>query len=656
MKKLKADEFYRYHMLSDLKISPEGTGTAFLVSQVADDKKYRTELLVLQEGETRCMASEVAAYCWKDETAVLYSVKTEEDNGKKGARLWEIYEKGMDGEARIFARLPVPVSDLQKIAENVILFSSSIDVNCPDYDKLEESEKEEYHRKKEEEADYIILDELPFMKNGKHFTNGVRNALFLYTADDGCLKRITGSTYDVEEFSVTGDYVVYRGSAYIRKSNCNGSVMSYNIKTGETTCLMEEGRYRCWLLNSWNGMPMVKINAADHPMGCGSTGYFYSLDPESGKLSQISEFECNRNSTVSSDCRLSGGKTVCAVSDATYFVTTRGCDGILKKIDANGTVTSVIEKEGSLDFFDVCEKTGTIHAVCMYENHLQEVYEIDEAEGIARQLTHINEGILDDVYVADCEECRFWSCGQELDGFVLRPKDFDPEKRYPAILEIHGGPKVAYGKVFFHEMQYLANEGYFVFFCNPTGSDGRGFEFAHIHGKWGTVDYQNLMDFTDQVLKKYPQIDQDRLGVTGGSYGGFMTNWVIGHTDRFAAAVSQRSIANQVTSYGVSDIGFFCTWEEAGGTMYDAFEQVWESSPLKHLKKVSTPTLFLHSDQDHRCSVEEGMQMFSALCEADVPTKLFIFKGENHELSRGGQPAHRVRRLTELLSWMNRYL
>ena len=129
-------------------------------------------------------------------------------------------------------------------------------------------------------------------------------------------------------------------------------------------------------------------------------------------------------------------------------------------------------------------------------------------------------------------------------------------KKYPAILDIHGGPKTAYGEIFYHEMQVWANEGYFVFFCNPIGSDGRDNVFADLRGKYGTCDYRNIMDFTDEVLRRYPAIDEKRLGVTGGSYGGFMTNWIIGHTNRFAAAVSQRSISSWLTMEYTSDIGY----------------------------------------------------------------------------------------------------
>lgn len=213
-----------------------------------------------------------------------------------------------------------------------------------------------------------------------------------------------------------------------------------------------------------------------------------------------------------------------------------------------------------------------------------------------------------------------------------------------------------YGEVFYHEMQVWANEGYFVFFCNPIGSDGRDNEFADLRGKYGTCDYNNIMDFTDAVLKQYPAIDAQRVGVTGGSYGGFMTNWIIGHTSRFAAAASQRSIANWISFYGVSDIGMTFGPDQQGGNIYDDTEKLWWHSPVKYARACTTPTLFIHSDEDYRCPMAEGLQMYTALVDLGVESKLVYFKGENHELSRSGKPLHRMRRLNEITDWMQSHL
>jgi dipeptidyl aminopeptidase/acylaminoacyl peptidase len=200
-------------------------------------------------------------------------------------------------------------------------------------------------------------------------------------------------------------------------------------------------------------------------------------------------------------------------------------------------------------------------------------------------------------------------------------------------------------------MQLWANMGYFVFFCNPKGSDGRDNEFMDIRGHYGETDYQNLMDFTDAVLEKYPQINRQKVCVTGGSYGGFMTNWIIGHTDRFCCAASQRSISNWLSFYGVSDIGWFFVPDQCNGDIYRNPMDLWDHSPLKYAANVKTPTLFIHSDEDYRCPLEQGLQMYTALMDRGVESRMCVFHGENHELSRSGKPKHRVRRLQEITDW-----
>ncbi len=164
------------------------------------------------------------------------------------------------------------------------------------------------------------------------------------------------------------------------------------------------------------------------------------------------------------------------------------------------------------------------------------------------------------------------------------------------------------------------------------------------------------MDFTDEALREYTDIDTSRVGVTGGSYGGFMTNWIIGQTDRFKVACAQRSIANWTSFEGTTDIGYFFAPDQTAANHSENWAKQWEQSPLRNADKAKTPTLFIHSEEDYRCWMVEALQMFTALKMHNVPARMCLIKGENHELSRSGKPRNRIKRMEEILNWMNSYL
>lgn len=283
---------------------------------------------------------------------------------------------------------------------------------------------------------------------------------------------------------------------------------------------------------------------------------------------------------------------------------------------------------------------------------LSQLGQLDLATGELTSVYNPNETFEKEYKIVDPE--RFWvetAPGQKIQGWYLPPVDaMDP---YPAILNIHGGPQVNFGESFFHEMQVLAASGYGVIMLNPRGGSGYGQEFvASILGAYGSVDYDDLMNGLDYVISEHPEIDQDRVYVTGGSYGGFMTNWVVTHTDRFKAAATQRSICNWISFYGTSDIGPHFVEKQLQRDLSD-IEGLWELSPLAYADHLTTPLLVLHGQQDHRCPQEQAEQMYRAALKQGIDTKLVTFPESSHGLSREGLPNLRIERLNELLNWFD---
>lgn len=274
----------------------------------------------------------------------------------------------------------------------------------------------------------------------------------------------------------------------------------------------------------------------------------------------------------------------------------------------------------------------------------------------ARRLTDLNRIIRTNRRLGRVREVVFPSFdGTEVQGFLVTPPDFRRGRKHPAILQIHGGPRAQYAFTFFHEMQYLAAKGYVVFYTNPRGGSGRGETWADaIAGGWGDLDYKDCMAAADW-LEKQPYVDSRKIGVTGGSYGGYMTNWMIGHTNRFRAAVTQRSVVNLRSMYGSSDIG----WElerEFNGHPWTNFENYEHCSPLPYFKNVKTPVLIIHSEQDLRCPIEQAEQMFVTLKVMGKTVEMVRFPEEPHGLSRHGRPDRRIARLEWIGRWFDRYL
>jgi dipeptidyl aminopeptidase/acylaminoacyl peptidase len=245
--------------------------------------------------------------------------------------------------------------------------------------------------------------------------------------------------------------------------------------------------------------------------------------------------------------------------------------------------------------------------------------------------------------------------GEVLDAWMLLPPGHDGRAKVPAVLQIHGGPRAQYGEVWFHEFHMIAAMGIAVVWSNPRGSQGYGERFAScIAGAWGDRDFRDLMAVADEAVRRFP-IDAGRFGVMGGSYGGYMTNWIIGHTDRFRCAITMRCVSNLLSMAGTSDFGYEDR-REFGVHPWEDFDRLWRMSPLAYAARMRTPLLILHSEGDLRCPIEQAEQLFAYLKGQRREVEFVRFPEETHDLSRGGRPDRRVERLRHIARWLDRHL
>jgi dipeptidyl aminopeptidase/acylaminoacyl peptidase len=285
-------------------------------------------------------------------------------------------------------------------------------------------------------------------------------------------------------------------------------------------------------------------------------------------------------------------------------------------------------------------------------------------DGDGKRLTSVCDDFVAGRELAGVERFTAKSAdGTEVDAWLVRPPDFDEGKRYPVLLTIHGGPFSQYGTGFFDEVQVYASAGYCVLFSNPRGGSGYSEEWGRaIRGTgngdgpgWGTVDYEDVMGVVDTALEKYPFLDAERLGVLGGSYGGYLTSWIVGHTKRFKAALSERSVNHLVSAFGSSDL-FWVFERQFGGPMWEDVDEWLRMSPATYARDIETPLLIVHSETDLRCNIEQGEHLFILLRLLDKEVEMLRFPAESHELSRSGSPIHRVQRFEAILEWFGRYL
>ncbi|MBN2797388.1 MAG: S9 family peptidase [Clostridia bacterium] len=526
MKKVGIDFFAEVKFISQLKA--KGDYLSYVISEADVEKNIYTSSIYLYDLEKHIhrrltSGTNDGGYYWLNENEIIFKGKRDEKKDKiEETIFYKINIHG--GEAEAYLKLPYLVQKLEWINDHEIIFMGNYNPTLDRVKHLKGHEQADYIKDLKEQDDYEVIEEIPFWSNGGTFNKGNRTALYKYNIITKDAVKITSDAFQVQDFTYEKCYnsVYFTGKTIEGKSEIFNDLYIYENNDITKLSPVEKYSYRKWIQISEDEL---LVYGTDHQnYGLNENGKFSIFNKKTGTYEMLTpDFYHATGNSIGSDLRIGNVSSPYNKDDSkVYFPLMNNYHNQLMSIDFKGKMEVCFDIQGGLDEF-VFHK-GQFYGICMVKNSPQELYTLKDM----KPLSDYNQRLVDDFDLRTPEHLSFTNQdGITIDGFIIRPSDFNPEKKYPVILDIHGGPKTAYGDILYHEMQYWANEGYVVIYCNPRGSDGKGNSFADIRGKYGTIDYEDIMAFVDEVFLKYSFVDQEKIGVTGGSYGGFMTNWII---------------------------------------------------------------------------------------------------------------------------------
>ncbi len=499
-----------------------------------------------------------------------------------------------------------------------------------------------------------VARRLDYKHDGPGFVDGRYHHLFVVSADGGAVTQLTGGAWDVTGFDWSPDSgkLVVAGNAE-PNADLQRALNLYVVDLDGRRSRLVGGFY----LGSPAWSPRGDLIAFIAPNGL-DAGLMERLwiVPSSGGDQRCLTIGLDQSvsDSIITDMRAGHGARLVwsREGDRVYFLCSGPGVSAVYSCDLDGNVRPEVAGQRRIYDFDVA--SGVVAFCASDTTNPGELHM--STGGAEARVTDLNPW-LRERYVALPERQTFTAPdGWVVEGWLLRPENFDSGRRYPLVLEVHGGPHGQYGWAFFHELQILAGMGYVVLYVNPRGSDGYGEHFRRqVVRDWGGKDYIDLMTALDQAIARTDSVDVSRMGIGGGSYGGYMTNWAIGQTNRFAAAVSMRSISNLVSEYAQHDIVLWGALE-LGPPPWPDLDELWRRSPIRYVQKMQTPLLLSCGEMDLRCAISQSEELFGAMRFLGKTVEMVRFPEESHDLSRNGRPDRRVERLKRIAGWFERFL
>ena len=667
-----AEDLYRFRIASDPQVSPDGQRIAFVVKTIErETNTYHTAIWVAPVtegfGAAQPFTSDGSQPRWSPDGSHIAFVsertgplpepgkdvptgKRDKRMGKGKGQVWVIPAYG--GEARQVTFAEQGASDPVWSPDGTrILFAAQVG----DFPEVPE------HDGKPEPRVHHIK-ELIYRFNGPGYIYQSRSHLFVVPVAGGAATQLTDGDWNdgAAAWSPDGSQIAFESDRHAdRWRMMRGEIWLMNADGSNQHAVLAEESFN-YFSPAWSpdSQQLAVFGLAD--FGSGGHADVFVLRPGASprNLTEYATIEFDdaiggdmRNDHADATPRWApDGQSLYLVGQA------RGATNVVQ-LTLDGALSAITSGQHHLVGFSV-DRAGNTFALALADTQQPgDIFAYWRDSGDTMRLTDLNHDLLSEMQLSQPEEFTFTGAkGWEIEGWILKPVDFDASKQYPLILEIHGGPETAYGYTLVLEFQLLVAQGYVVVYSNPRGSTGYGREFTQaVRGIWGQEDYQDMMAAVDAVVAR-GYIDEERLGVTGGSYGGIMTNWIVGHSDRFRAAVTQRSISNLATFFGTSDVGPWYSINHWEGAPWQTPERHAFHSPITYVTQIHTPLLIIHSEQDWRCPISEAEQLFAALKWLRRDTEFLRFDGSNHDLSRNGHPRLRIDRLNAIQDWFLRYI
>ena len=657
---MEPEDLYRIDYPDDAQVSPDGRRIAFVQTRLnAETDDYRSNIWIVPAagGEpARFTAGEKhdTSPRWSPDGRWLAFLSNRSSGGeqkknkKEKNQIWLLPSDG--GEARRLTKLPGGAAEIVWSPDSLRIACTSR-VPGPD-----EPPEDDADNTSPNTARARIITNLKYKLNGEGFVYDRRPHVFVVVADDGTAQQITDGDYDdhAPAWSSDGQTIAFASARHAEREFDNVSDIFVVPATGGEIRRVTAGRG-------------PSHNPAFSPDGS-TIAYYGHTDPQAGfarnTLLWTAPIEGGEpNELIGAlDRAVAEDRPPIWSRDGTtiYFgLGDRGAAGIHAVPASGGTSRPIVSGRRLVSAWSLAADGSSLSFVASEPTNPGDVYTVAADGSGERRLTNINAAWLRDAGLSDPEEFTYTSTdGWTVQGWLMKPAGFVERRRYPLLLNVHGGPHAAYGWGFFDEFQVQAGAGYAVLYTNPRGSQTYGEEFAYAcTGDWGGKDYEDVMNGLDAALARASFVDSDRIGVLGGSYGGFMTSWIVGHTQRFKAAVSERAVNAMYSMFGSSDIGFYFQQFELGGTPQQALDKYLERSPVTYAAQIATPLLILHSENDLRCPMEQAEQLYVTLKTLRKTDVVFVrFPEETHELSRSGKPSRRVERFQIILDWFDHYL